>query len=353
MAASSNSAVVLAGMVIFWYGSSMLSATTSKSLLLGVEGQRVNAFEMTLLQMWISAGCAGILSVASHGGGVSQLRPKSPHAALRTLSLGAVFAVAFVSLNLAYSLMSASLANTLRALEPLSSLLLAALTTDESVTDWRLLLSVAAIVTGACLASYGNSEATPLGLFYCTIANLAFAYRTIQYKAIRAEFSVDHATLFFQTCVVSGALLVPVLVVLQPWRELLAQSWMVLHCTPEFFSTLMVNGVTFFLYLQLSFATLSYITVVTHSILNSFRRPAVIVFDVLIFRTKLSDVNAAGVTLACAGVTAFSMIKAHIAAQPASKARQSPLAHDKALLAPAAPPASASAPGSPKAAKYH
>ena len=88
--------------------------------------------------------------------------------------------------------------------------------------------------------------------------------------------------------------------------------------------TLAINGVTFFLYLQLSFATLSYVSVVTHAILNSFRRPAVIIFDVIVLKTVLSDINKLGVAIACVGVAVYSLIKASGAAAPQDKrAKQS------------------------------
>mmetsp|Transcript_14431 Transcript_14431/g.25844 ORF Transcript_14431/g.25844 Transcript_14431/m.25844 type:complete len:325 (-) Transcript_14431:46-1020(-) len=318
--------VVLAGLVAVWYGSSMLSATSSKTLLVGgslaglqADAPGLTALELTGIQMLCASLLAMVTSILSHRGGVRQLIPASVDAFIRTVSLACVFSVGFITLNLAYTLMSTSLANTLRAMEPICSLFLAWVTTKQRI-PLQLIFAVAVIVCGACLASYGNAEFTLMGLLFCTIANFAFAYRTIQYKEIRRRYAIDHATLFFQTCLFSSVVLFGSVVAWEPTARAHYVASLYHSGSALFFQNVASNGVTFFLYLQLSFATLSYITVVTHAILNSVRRPAVILFDVLVFKTQLSPINQGGIAMACIGVTLYSVLKARLAsASPGTK----------------------------------
>lgn len=313
---------LLALIVSAWYGSSMYCAVSSKSLLTGValrEGShlRLSAVELTCLQMWLAAGLAFAASVALHGGRAGQFLKvlRSRDAVQRTVALAMVFSAGFVTLSLAYSIMSTALANTLRATEPINSILLARLFSGERVPA-QLLLTVLPIVVGASLASAGNVDFSLLGLLYCVVSNNCFALRTIQYKAIRAKYGADHASLFALVCLFSGCLLLALLAWQDPAR-LVAQATLLTDArtaTPELWSLVAVNGGSFFLYLQLSFATLSYVTVVTHAILNSFRRPAVILFDVARFGTVLSPLNWAGIALSCSGVALYSITKARLAA---------------------------------------
>mmetsp|Transcript_13460 Transcript_13460/g.15668 ORF Transcript_13460/g.15668 Transcript_13460/m.15668 type:complete len:115 (-) Transcript_13460:1005-1349(-) len=71
----------------------------------------------------------------------------------------------------------------------------------------------------------------------------------------------------------------------------------------------LVNGVSFYMYLQLSFTVLSNVSAITHSVLNSFRRPAVILFSILQFGNNLSRINGIGVMMACIGVSVYSILK--------------------------------------------
>jgi len=285
----------------------MLSATTSKVLLSsGTSVVSLSALELTCIQMFVAGTCAAVSSVFFNRT-VKKLAFPDGNALMRISALAAVFSVGFITLNLAYTSMSASLANTLRAMEPLNSLFLTWLLTKDGVSS-KLVMAVLPIVFGACLASYGNLEFTLTGLFYVQVANFCFAYRTMQYRDIRKDYGIDHASLFSQTCILSALFIAAGLFAISKVR-VFSLAGLLFTAGVEYHQTLLLNGLTFFLYLQLSFATLSYITVVTHAVLNSFRRPAVILFDVFKLGTTLSTINAVGITIACVGVTAYSLLK--------------------------------------------
>jgi len=276
--------------VCVWYGASMLAATSSKTLL--TEGT-LDASSLSLTQMLISSILALGSSVVSNGT-VKHLYLHSVKDVLHLVILSIVFTLAFWFLNLAYTSMSTSLANTQRSMEPLYSLLLLKLSSND-VVNWNLIVAIIPIVFGAMLASYGNATFSWWGFCYCSLANLFFALRMFMYKHIKAKLHLDHTTMFFYTSGLSAILL-----------SMFNTS---MGLSPSLPYTVYWNGAYFFLYLQLSFVVLSYVSLVSHSVLNAFRRPAVILFDVFTLDTKVSFINMVGVTIACLGVAVYSLIQ--------------------------------------------
>ena len=162
-------------MTFAWYVSSMVAATSSKELLVGGESRiKLTPLELTCYQMVCATVYASILSVLWYQS-TCQLRIQSFECLKNIILLALTCSMGFLTLNMAYESMSTSLANTLRALEPLNSLLLTAIL--GSSVSLTLGFSVLPIVIGSCLASYGNSQFTWIGLFYCSVANFAFAAR--------------------------------------------------------------------------------------------------------------------------------------------------------------------------------
>jgi drug/metabolite transporter (DMT)-like permease len=78
----------------------------------------------------------------------------------------------------------------------------------------------------------------------------------------------------------------------------------------EFAKLVLLNGVTYAAYNQMSFLVLSLTTVLSHSVGNSFRRIATIIFSVYMFGNTITTQNAIGMVLAIAGVVLYSFSKA-------------------------------------------
>lgn len=72
---------------------------------------------------------------------------------------------------------------------------------------------------------------------------------------------------------------------------------------------LLLNGVSYFTYNQVSFIVLSKTTVVTHAVGNGFRRVVTIICSVLYFRNVVTTTNVAGILLAVFGVCSYSYAK--------------------------------------------
>jgi solute carrier family 35 protein E1 len=71
-----------------------------------------------------------------------------------------------------------------------------------------------------------------------------------------------------------------------------------------------MNGLTYAAYNQMSFLVLSLVSVVTHAVGNSFRRIVTIVVSVWMFGNAISLQNASGIALAIFGVILYSLSKA-------------------------------------------
>ena len=77
---------------------------------------------------------------------------------------------------------------------------------------------------------------------------------------------------------------------------------------------LLINGSTFWLYLQLSWLVLARVAAVTHSVCNALRRPVMCFFGYLQFGNPISPLNALGIAMASGGVLLYSQVKRQAAA---------------------------------------
>ena len=73
-------------------------------------------------------------------------------------------------------------------------------------------------------------------------------------------------------------------------------------------SLLLVSGVTYFAYVQLAWVCLSRMSAVSHSLVNSLRRPATILAALFYAPMKLSALNIGGIVLACASALLYGVI---------------------------------------------
>jgi drug/metabolite transporter (DMT)-like permease len=189
--------------------------------------------------------------------------------------------------------MHVSLVMTLRATEPLFTLALSTIVfgTDDGL---RRLVSLIPVVCGASMSALGSADATLAGAVACAASNACFAARGVLTKVIRARHAADNYSLFLHINVI-GALMAGAYVVV-------AGAAVVL---PESMTILVINGVAFWAYLQLSWLVLARVTAVTHSVCNAMRRPVVILAGWLQFGNEITSLNACGIALACGGAALY------------------------------------------------
>lgn len=71
------------------------------------------------------------------------------------------------------------------------------------------------------------------------------------------------------------------------------------------FGLVVLNGVTFYSYLLMSWLVLSRVSIMTHSVMNAMRLPVVSFFGWLQFRNAISHLNLFGLVLASVGTPLF------------------------------------------------
>jgi len=324
--------------IFLWYSSSAVCNTSARKVLTRLP-----------LPLWLCVvqfACAAALGHAYLEIARPQLRQRSPPEAQRTLHLLAlVYTVGFVFVNAGYVVVNVSLAETLRSAEPIFSVLFAKLWLKEEFISSLTLLSLVPIVLGGAFSSGGDATFNVGGLFFVCMSNTAFALRSIVTKRLKqvyagfvARASVhgsvhganvrarrrDAINVFYEVSLIGlnwlvlGTLAIEVLIALllseaqqdaySLFPHLLAmrgEDWRAL------IPLVLLNGLTYALYNQMSFLVLSFVSVVSHAVANSVRRVVTIVASVWYFRNPVSAQNAAGMTLAIAGVVLYSLSKSY------------------------------------------
>jgi len=280
-------------LVMLWYAASIVCNQTSKVLLstsnLGVQG-------LTFAQFFISAMVGAInlfvLRITKYAPVVSSAQWRDTTVLAGTITAG------FGTLNACMSAMHVSLVMVLRAAEPAVTLLLAALLLPKSELPPPLkACMLLPVIAGAALSSLGAHAPTSLGIALALICNVCFGMRGILSKRMGASYKTDAFSEFFHLCLlgaglqgafigVSSLALGTALPVMPPVSSL---------------STLLLSGVSFFAYVQLSWVCLGRMSAVSHSLTNSLRRPATILAALVYAPMKLSSTNIAGIVLACLG----------------------------------------------------
>ena len=69
------------------------------------------------------------------------------------------------------------------------------------------------------------------------------------------------------------------------------------------------NVTGFYCYMQFSFKVLSQVGVLTHSVCNAMRRPAIIATSVIYFQNEINLLNLGGIMLSCGGALYYGRLK--------------------------------------------
>lgn len=245
--------------------------------------------------------------------------------------LAAAYTVGFVFVNAGYLAVNVSLAETLRSAEPLFSVAFAKLWLRDEFVSTTTTMSLVPIVLGGALSSGGDASFNAYGFVFVCISNTAFALRSVFTKHLKKLYAGDAINVFYE---ITAMGLVWLLVAAFAWEAVLVS-----RATPppptladaplspsshSFVQTVLaqpradavafaylvgINGLTYFLYNQMSFLVLSRVSVVTHAVGNSFRRVVTILASVWVFRNHVSSQNAAGIVLAVLGVVGYSLSK--------------------------------------------
>jgi solute carrier family 35 protein E1 len=259
---------------------------------------------------------------------------------LNRLSLA--YTLGFVFVNAGYIAVNVSLAETLRSAEPLFSVLFSKLWLHDEYVSLRTTLTLIPIVFGGILSSGGDRSFNWFGLVFVCLSNTCFALRSVFTKQLkRVHPSGDAINVFYDITRIGLLWLiilalfwdglmwvmvlddchhdqppcdntdsnpkhlnVPFLSSSGPFMQLMIH---VNETTSYFIRIVFVNGLSYFLYNQMSFIVLSKVSVVSHAVGNSFRRVVTILASVWYFKNPINYQNALGITLAILGVVLYSI----------------------------------------------
>ena len=302
---SLRSQLELWALIGLWYAASVICTNTTKSI--GAHWSVI-----TFSQLILSTLCGAVV-VCGAGYPQKFQRIRGAEQLATTALLAAVFTMGFVTLNWALGMMHVSLVMTLRATEPMFTLLLASVLLRAEPVTWKMGVALLPVVAGAALSSAESAGVSLVGLLIVVAGNVCFALRGIITKRLKAGYAVDEFNLFLQISALGAAgygaaLLLANLVFPSVAPGLVAAVDVSQLLQAGRGGSVLVNGVTFYAYLQLSWVVLGRVAAVTHSVCNSMRRPVMCVAGWLQFGNAISPLNWLGITLASGGTLLYSSV---------------------------------------------
>ncbi|CAL4965558.1 unnamed protein product [Urochloa decumbens] len=223
------------------------------------------------------------------------------------LALGHMLGTVFTNMSLGK--VAVSFTHTIKASEPLFTVLLSGLFLGE-VPSLPVLGSLVPIVGGVALASFTEVSFNWTGFWSAMASNLTNQSRNVLSKKLLADDkdAMDDINLFSVITVLSFLLSCPLMLFVEGVKF-----------TPGYLQSTGLNlqelcvraalaGFCFHGYQKLSYLILSRVSPVTHSVANCVKRVVVIVSSVLFFSTPISPVNALGTGAALGGVFLYSRL---------------------------------------------
>ncbi|XP_038889392.1 phosphoenolpyruvate/phosphate translocator 2, chloroplastic-like [Benincasa hispida] len=214
--------------------------------------------------------------------------------------------------NVSLGRVAVSFTHTIKAMEPFFTVLLSALFLAERPTFW-VVFSLVPVVGGVALASFTEASFNWIGFSSAMASNLTNQSRNIFSKKFMIhKEALDNINLFSVITIISFILLVPSALLLEGTK--FSPSYLQLAVNQglnirELCIRLLISGICFHSYQQVSYSILQEISPVTHAVGNSLKRVVVIVSSVLFFQTAVSPLNALGTGIALMGVFLYSRAK--------------------------------------------
>lgn len=232
--------------------------------------------------------------------------------------LAVIHVLGNVLTNVSLGAVAVSFTHTVKAMEPFFSVLMSAIFLGE-VPPPPVLLTLVPIVGGVLMASLTEVTFNWTGFLSALFSNITFQSRNVLSKKLMLAKEgagggkTDSMALFQTITVLSFFMLLPVTLAVEGAPLLpgaLAAAG--ISTGPElsaFFTRLLLAGLCFHGYQQLSYSILSRVTPVTHSIGNCVKRVVVIVASVVAFSHPMSQQNMLGTAVALGGVFLYSQAK--------------------------------------------
>jgi solute carrier family 35, member E1 len=214
-----------------------------------------------------------------------------------------------IKLNSFSHAVTASFAETIKSAEPLSSVFLGYFYFNEGNT-LSTYLTLLPICMGVSISCMHDGSFGLLGFLCAATSNLCFSSRAVLTKHLfrvqKESITMDEVCLFTHISQIGLVVLIPLTMIMEG-KQILefvkdenanSQLW-------ELAFLLGVNGVFYSIYNLTSFLVLSRTDLISHAVLNVFRRVVIIVFTSYYFSIVLLPLNVIGIAIAVFGVLLF------------------------------------------------
>jgi len=291
--------------VAVWYGSGAFTNSSSKSALASLPSSL--PLTLTLVQ---HAAASFFGTIAYRGLGLRTYKPlpgpseATPDALRSLLVLCAVYTVGFCLTNASFGAVNASFVDTVKAGEPITTVLLAVLFLANERVTVPVALSLLPIVGGVAISSMAEASASLMGLAFALGSNVCFSARSIAAKLVGKHMGserMDGANLFVHVNRLGVLALLPAAVAIEgrtlfEFSQTLPAEQLVASLRLFAF-----NGLMYYLNNQMNFLVLEKVDTLTHGIINCGRRVANILFAIVYFGNKVTFFNGTGISLALLG----------------------------------------------------
>ena len=300
---SNSSKYLIPLLVISWYSLACVSVCSSKVITESFNFPLQLCLIQLLSAAWI---CYGTLKIIEPNQNKSLIR----RVRVEVILAGLLFCFGFVFTNYAFSCSTVSFAETIKAGEPISTLLLGLFFYSERATNLTY-ATIVPICFGVGLSCYSSNEFIINCFVFASLSNFCFSGRAVIVKRLNVHGStvVDEITLFGQMCLVGCAVVAPLWIFQESSK---AVSHFFKCPVSEILNLIflfLLNGCAFTAYNLLSMLVLAKTQLFTHTILNAIRRVFIITSSVIFFGNYISPLNKFGVGISVLGGCFYSYVK--------------------------------------------
>ncbi|KAF7819555.1 phosphoenolpyruvate/phosphate translocator 2, chloroplastic-like [Senna tora] len=241
-------------------------------------------------------------------------RPKISRPQLKAIfPLAVAHTIGNLLTNISIGKVAVSFTHTIKALEPLFTVVLSSLFLGEQPTFW-VVSSLVPIVGGVALASMTEVSFNWIGFCSAMASNLINQSRNVLSKKlmVNEEEALDNINLYSVITIISFLLSLPFAIYTEGFK--FSPSYLQSAASQglnvrELGVRLVLSGFCFHAYQQVSYGILQMVSPVSHSVGNSLKRVVVIVSSVIFFQIPISHANALGTAIALGGVFLYSRVK--------------------------------------------
>jgi drug/metabolite transporter (DMT)-like permease len=333
-----NNKIVLAALIVAWYWTTTIWAMGTKQITKDLGDKDIypsTSFWLTMIPQLVASACVvpiaaakgvklweGTLWPARTDGGM-------PRIAWLAAGAGFFFGQFFTVLSLAAA--APSICFVIKAIEPLTTALLAIPTLRQSV-NWRLLLAISVSCVGIVITALGSSHAgsghgghpdrVGVAIICAFLCNCGFSSRACVVKKANAQGNVPGVEMFGKVSVAASAwgiaMLIMWLVILffHPHSATYRDSFDgLVEVWEHHLGTWLAMSCCYFLYQCASLLLLDCFIVESHALLVGMKHIFTVVLASVLIHSPLSALAIVGVVIAAAGVVWYAVTPPPVASR--------------------------------------